>query len=168
MGAERLEPSTSALHVKDIAAEDQRHGAFSVCDEFVTSELKSPPSAVFPNYFQDDGEVVVPGSHTLVTYTARSSDDADNGGALVGHRRCQGRLFRAIDTLAPETTNARELAHSGPDRATFPFEAVQAQARSSGRTAMQCRHFWAMLLRQSRRIRTSNCARRHGAHQRRR
>jgi hypothetical protein len=64
-------------------AEDRQFAAFEVCKDFVQDRLRAPGTAVFRNYFEDDGEVVVAGSGAG-PYTVRSSVDAQNGfGALL-------------------------------------------------------------------------------------
>ena len=57
--------------------EEVRFTAFEICKEFVADRLKSPGSAVFRNYFEDDGEVVVTGSGPG-PYEVVSSVDAEN------------------------------------------------------------------------------------------
>lgn len=42
-------------------AEDRQFAAFDVCKQFVADQLRSPGTAEFRNYFEDDGEVVVTG-----------------------------------------------------------------------------------------------------------
>lgn len=60
------------------SADDLEHRAFSACTELVRDRLKSPSSASFRNFFEDDGEVVVSGSGDG-PYTVTSSVDAQNG-----------------------------------------------------------------------------------------
>lgn len=63
--------------------EDRAFGAFDVCKEFVTDRLRSPGSAEFRNYFEDDGEVRVTGTGNG-PYVVRSTVDSQNGfGALL-------------------------------------------------------------------------------------
>lgn len=65
------------------ATEDLEFGAFDVCTQFVKDRLKSPGSAEFRNYFEDDGEVIVTGSGNG-PYTVMSSVDSQNGfGAMI-------------------------------------------------------------------------------------
>lgn len=57
--------------------------AFEMCKDFVRERLRSPGSAVFRNYYEDDGEVLVIGSGKG-PYTISSSVDSENGfGALL-------------------------------------------------------------------------------------
>jgi hypothetical protein len=56
--------------------EDARYGAFTVCTKFVEDRLKSPGSASFRNYFEDDGEVVV--AKTGDSYSVLSTVDSEN------------------------------------------------------------------------------------------
>lgn len=62
--------------------------AFNVCKDFVRDRLKSPGSATFRNYFEDDGEVRVTRSGN--TFTVRSSVDAENsfGASLRSNFEC--------------------------------------------------------------------------------
>lgn len=63
--------------------EDREYGAFDVCQQFVKDRLRSPASAEFRNFFEDDGEVVVTGTGDG-PYTVRSSVDSQNGfGAML-------------------------------------------------------------------------------------
>jgi hypothetical protein len=65
------------------STDDRRYAAFEVCKDFVRDRLVSPGSAVFRNYFEDDGEVIVAGSGPG-PYTVRSTVDSQNGfGALL-------------------------------------------------------------------------------------
>lgn len=62
---------------------DRELAAFDVCRDFVKDRLRSPGSAEFRNYFQDDGEVVVTGSGDG-PYVVSSTVDSQNGfGALL-------------------------------------------------------------------------------------
>jgi hypothetical protein len=61
----------------DDEQEDRDHGAFSVCTKFVKEQLKSPESASFRNYFEDDGEVRVTGMGEG-PYIVTSTVDAEN------------------------------------------------------------------------------------------
>lgn len=62
---------------------DLDRDAFNICKEFVEDRLKAPSTAVFRNYFEDDGEVTVTGSGSG-PYTVRSSVDSQNGfGAML-------------------------------------------------------------------------------------
>lgn len=64
-------------------ADDLRYAAFEVCKDFVSDKLASPGTAVFRNYFEDDGEVSVTGTGSP-TFVVRSSVDSENGfGALL-------------------------------------------------------------------------------------
>lgn len=63
--------------------DEQSFAAFDVCRDFVTRRLKSPGTAKFRNFHQDDGEVVVTGSGAG-PYVVRSTVDSENGfGALI-------------------------------------------------------------------------------------
>jgi hypothetical protein len=63
--------------------EEREYAAFDVCTKFVEDRLRSPGTARFRNFFEDDGEVVVAGSDDG-PYTVRSSVDSENGfGALL-------------------------------------------------------------------------------------
>jgi hypothetical protein len=73
-GGDASEPRDAA---EVSSTEDLSLEAFDICKEFVKDRLKSPSSAVFRNYFQDDGEVVVTGRGTG-PYTVRSTVDSDN------------------------------------------------------------------------------------------
>jgi hypothetical protein len=58
-------------------AEADKLSAFNVCQDFVEDRLKAPGTASYPNFFEDDGEVVVTGSGDG-PYTVRSHVDAEN------------------------------------------------------------------------------------------
>lgn len=65
------------------SSSDNSYAAFDICQTFVKRQLRSPGSAKFRNYFQDDGEVSVFGFGNG-PYTVSSSVDAQNGfGALI-------------------------------------------------------------------------------------
>lgn len=68
------QPSDAAPAVDQ---DDQEYAAFDICTEFVKDRLKSPGSASFRNYFEDDGEVDVAGSG-LGPYTVTSTVDSEN------------------------------------------------------------------------------------------
>lgn len=57
--------------------QEKKLGAFDVCKEFVKDRLKSPSSAKFRNFFQNDGEVTVTSTDGR-TYTVVSSVDSEN------------------------------------------------------------------------------------------
>lgn len=83
------------------SGEDLRFGAFDVCQQFVEERLRAPATAEYPNFFEDDGEVVVTNSGD--TYTVRSSVDSENGfGALLTTpftcvvRHTSGDVFRLV------------------------------------------------------------------------
>lgn len=59
----------------DSDGDDLEHAAFTVCKDFVKDRLKSPSSASFRNFFEDDGEVRVTGNGP---YRVVSTVDADN------------------------------------------------------------------------------------------
>ena len=84
-------------------ADDLRSSAFDVCTQFVEDRLKSPGSAKFRNYFQDDGEVTVTGSGDG-PYIVTSSVDSENSfGALLRNnfvcevRHIDGTQWRLVD-----------------------------------------------------------------------
>lgn len=63
--------------------EERRLAAFDVCKKFVSHQLKSPSTAKYRNYFEDDGEVIVSGSGAG-PYIVRSTVDSQNSfGALI-------------------------------------------------------------------------------------
>jgi hypothetical protein len=73
--------------------------AFNVCKDFVSQRLKSPGSAKFRNFFEEDGEVIVSGIGNG-PYQVISTVDSQNGfGALIRSRfSCTVTLDRAADT----------------------------------------------------------------------
>jgi hypothetical protein len=74
---------------------DRSNSAFEICKEFVKDRLKSPSSAVFRNFYQDDGEVVVRGAGNG-PYTVRSTVNSENslGAMLRSSFICEDRLTR--------------------------------------------------------------------------
>lgn len=65
------------------SSDTMRLSAFDVCKDFVKDRLRSPGSAKFRNFFEDDGEVIVTGAGKG-PYTVRSTVDSENGfGALI-------------------------------------------------------------------------------------
>lgn len=59
------------------------YSAFEICKKFVKDRLKSPGSASFRNFFEDDGEVSVSGFGDG-PYKVISTVDSENGfGALI-------------------------------------------------------------------------------------
>lgn len=74
------------------SSETLRHSAFEVCKDFVSDRLRSPGSATFRNYFEEDGEVRVTGSGNG-PYTVRSTVDAENafGASLRSSFTCEVR-----------------------------------------------------------------------------
>jgi hypothetical protein len=65
------------------STDDRRYAAFSVCKDLVKDQLRAPGTAVFRDYFEDDGEVRVTGSGEG-PYTVTSTVDSENGfGALL-------------------------------------------------------------------------------------
>ena len=58
------------------SVKDRRGVAFEACKEFVRKGLKSPSSAKFRNFYEEDGEVTVAVSGN--EYTVVSTVDADN------------------------------------------------------------------------------------------
>lgn len=84
-------------------AEELRYGAFDVCTKFVKDRLRSPGSAEFRNFFEDDGEVTVTGAGDG-PYTVVSSVDSQNGfGAMIRNdfmcevRRADADEWRLVD-----------------------------------------------------------------------
>lgn len=76
-----VESSTGGSSSAD--AEEQEYAAFEMCKEFIKDRLKSPATAKFRNFFEDDGEVSVSGLGQG-PYTVVSTVDSQNGfGALV-------------------------------------------------------------------------------------
>lgn len=76
----------------DEAEGDREFGAFDTCTEFVRDRLRSPTSAEFRNYFEDDGEVSVIGTGEG-PYVVRSSVDSQNafGASLRSEFTCTVR-----------------------------------------------------------------------------
>ncbi len=67
------------------SGDDLEFAAFDVCTQFVKDQLRAPSTASFPNFVEDDGEVVV--TSTGDYYTVRSQVDSENGfGATLTHR----------------------------------------------------------------------------------
>lgn len=84
------------------SADELDAGAFDVCTQFVKDRLKSPSTAKFRNFYEDDGEVVV--THAADTYTVSSTVDSENGfGAMLRSTfRCEvrhvsGTSWRLVD-----------------------------------------------------------------------
>lgn len=61
----------------DLDQDEMEFTAFEMCKDFVEDQLKSPGSATFRNFFEDDGEVQVSGSGRG-PYEVVSSVDAEN------------------------------------------------------------------------------------------
>jgi hypothetical protein len=87
------------------ASEDPRVGqamAFDVCTQFVEDRLKAPGTASYPDFWDDDGEVVVSG--TPPEYVVTSHVDSENSfGANIRTaficevRHVEGDQYRLVD-----------------------------------------------------------------------
>jgi len=66
----------------DSNAEDRRFAAYDTCQQFVERRLKAPGTASFPNYFEDDGEVVVTGGPIRFTVVAHVDSENSFGASL--------------------------------------------------------------------------------------
>lgn len=89
------------------SGDDLEYAAFDVCTQFVKDRLRSPGTASFRNYFEDDGEVTVAGGPSV--FTVRSSVDSENGfGATIRSnftcevRHTTGTSFRLVDLQISE------------------------------------------------------------------
>jgi hypothetical protein len=69
---------TSSYSSGSSSASDKKFEAFDMCKQFVKNRLKSPSTAKFRNFFQNDGEVIVTGFGNG-PYTVTSSVDSENG-----------------------------------------------------------------------------------------